>query len=241
MASTWVSRKICGVANLKQYHLLSLGFSSGCLNFIDYSHISFSIYNTYTWLASILILLGFMQLSMFSPFRRRAFEIFYRFHWVGIILLIPLMILHKCVWQLPGVALWGIDVLVRFVWQALVRNKREANLVVLPGGVVRVSFPANGFKYRAGQHLFLCVPELSVFEWHPFSISSAPCGTAKDGLVTLHVRALGDWTRAFKELAGRKSVVHVRFQGPYGEPQVFARCSRLTVFSVLFAVFFYFF
>ena len=30
------------------------------------------------------------------------------------------------------------------------------------------------FKYSAGDYVFLQVPDLAAFEWHPFSISSAP-------------------------------------------------------------------
>ena len=48
---------------------------------------------------------------------------------------------------------------------ATLDNFPEAN-------VVRVTIPRSGsFHFRGGQYVFLCVPELSLFEWHPFSIS----------------------------------------------------------------------
>jgi predicted ferric reductase len=40
------------------------------------------------------------------------------------------------------------------------------------------------------------VKELNRFEFHPFSISSAP----HEEITSFHIRALGDWTKALKEL-----------------------------------------
>ncbi|XVF46435.1 hypothetical protein PTKIN_Ptkin03bG0026600 [Pterospermum kingtungense] len=47
-----------------------------------------------------------------------------------------------------------------------------------------------GFKYKSGMYLFVKCPNISQFEWHPFSITSAP----KDDYLSVHIRALGDWT-----------------------------------------------
>ncbi|KAF8006612.1 hypothetical protein BT93_K0806 [Corymbia citriodora subsp. variegata] len=47
-----------------------------------------------------------------------------------------------------------------------------------------------GFKYNSGMYLFVKCPDISKFEWHPFSITSAP----GDAFLSVHIRALGDWT-----------------------------------------------
>ncbi|XP_030525870.1 putative respiratory burst oxidase homolog protein H [Rhodamnia argentea] len=47
-----------------------------------------------------------------------------------------------------------------------------------------------GFKYKSGMYLFVKCPDISNFEWHPFSITSAP----GDAFLSVHMRALGDWT-----------------------------------------------
>ncbi|KAL0875712.1 hypothetical protein Bca101_025417 [Brassica carinata] len=47
-----------------------------------------------------------------------------------------------------------------------------------------------GFKYKSGMYMFVKCPDLSQFEWHPFSITSAP----GDDYLSVHIRALGDWT-----------------------------------------------
>ncbi|KAF3542737.1 hypothetical protein DY000_02008143 [Brassica cretica] len=47
-----------------------------------------------------------------------------------------------------------------------------------------------GFKYKSGMYMFVKCPDISKFEWHPFSVTSAP----GDEYLSVHIRALGDWT-----------------------------------------------
>ncbi|CAN1825136.1 Putative respiratory burst oxidase homolog protein H [Linum perenne] len=51
-----------------------------------------------------------------------------------------------------------------------------------------------GFKYKSGMYIFVKCPNISSFEWHPFSITSAP----GDDYLSVHIRTLGDWTREMK-------------------------------------------
>ncbi|KAK6144539.1 hypothetical protein DH2020_021359 [Rehmannia glutinosa] len=51
-----------------------------------------------------------------------------------------------------------------------------------------------GFKYKSGMYLFVKCPDISNFEWHPFSITSAP----DDDYLSVHIRTLGDWTTELK-------------------------------------------
>ncbi|KAL9999899.1 putative NAD(P)H oxidase (H(2)O(2)-forming) [Helianthus debilis subsp. tardiflorus] len=52
-----------------------------------------------------------------------------------------------------------------------------------------------GFKYKSGMYLFVQCPQISRFEWHPFTITSAP----GDDYLSVHIRTLGDWTKALRE------------------------------------------
>jgi NADPH oxidase len=54
------------------------------------------------------------------------------------------------------------------------------------------------FKYTPGQWLFVQIPELSRWQWHPFTITSAP----EDPYVSIHIRQVGDWTRALGDRLG---------------------------------------
>ncbi|GAU29465.1 hypothetical protein TSUD_227300, partial [Trifolium subterraneum] len=108
-------------------------------------------------------------------------------------------------------------------------------VAIYPGNVLtlQMSKPPK-FRYMSGQYMFVQCPAVSPFEWHPFSITSAPC----DDYLSVHIRQLGDWTyelkRVFSEaceppLAGKsgllradettkKSLPQLRIDGPYGAP-----------------------
>jgi predicted ferric reductase len=142
------------------------------------------------------------MLALLWPIRRKAFELFYRFHWAGFLLLLAAALAHGAYYIVAGAGLWFLDVLFRYFYcrnslkerntvvllpfrlrygyQASCKHSRKATIEVLPADVVRVTIPTLGnFTYRPGQYIFLCVPEIGLFEWHPFSISSAPCESAK--------------------------------------------------------------
>jgi NAD(P)H-flavin reductase len=65
---------------------------------------------------------------------------------------------------------------------------------VLPCGIVKISFNKT-FNYEAGQYIFIMTPKINPFEFHPFSLSSCP----SDETTSVHIRALGDWTRKLKD------------------------------------------
>ena len=69
--------------------------------------------------------------------------------------------------------------------------------VVLPSKVVNlvIKRPPN-FNFKPGDYVYLNVPSIANFEWHPFTISSAP--EQRDTL-SLHIRAVGQWTRSLYE------------------------------------------
>jgi respiratory burst oxidase len=83
---------------------------------------------------------------------------------------------------------WAIDLLLRYV---LTVHTVKATVDVLPADVVRVRFPRN-FSYLPGQYCFISVPALSHFQFHPFTISSAP----HEIETKFHIRSLGNWTSA---------------------------------------------
>ncbi|CAL9748298.1 unnamed protein product [Musa acuminata subsp. burmannicoides] len=70
-------------------------------------------------------------------------------------------------------------------------------VALLPGGVLTVTMSKpHGFRYRSGQYIFLQCPTISPFEWHPFSITSAP----GDEYLSVHIRTSGDWTQELKRI-----------------------------------------
>jgi predicted ferric reductase len=74
-----------------------------------------------------------------------------------------------------------------------------------------------GFRYAAGDYVFLRIPAVARTEWHPFTLTSAPEDPMR---LMVHIRAVGNWTEkvldriAARERDGLETLVHL--DGPYG-------------------------
>lgn len=74
--------------------------------------------------------------------------------------------------------------------------------------------PARIFKHRycAGQYVFLQVPELSFFQWHPFTVSACSGNS-----IQLNIKTDGNWTKRLRSLA-EQGEIRIGIDGPYGAP-----------------------
>jgi NADPH oxidase len=103
---------------------------------------------------------------------------------------------------------------------------------------MEIQFQKPSMKYKAGQWLFLQVPSVSRTQWHPFTITSCPFDT----YISVHVRQVGDFTRALGDALGAgpaqsklydgadpmgmyevalqngQQMPELRIDGPYGAP-----------------------
>lgn len=170
------------------------------------------------WDSSGLVLTGTMAaLCLFSLWfiRRRIFEAFYRFHWILFLVVIGSAFIHGAGGIAFGAAPWLFDILVRLLISFL-NNKHQRSILAvrLPSNVVRLTFLKRDFKYNSGQYCFICVPGVSLFEWHPFSLSSSP----HENMVSLHIRVLGDWTQRLYDYVDQTRQIKVYLDGPYGTP-----------------------
>ncbi|NWH79361.1 NOX5 oxidase, partial [Piaya cayana] len=52
------------------------------------------------------------------------------------------------------------------------------------------------FHYKPGDYVYLNIPAIATYEWHPFTISSAP---EQQETLWLHIRSLGQWTNKLYE------------------------------------------
>jgi predicted ferric reductase len=88
----------------------------------------------------------------------------------------------------------------------------------------------DGFEFHPAEYIYLRIPKISRFGWHPFTISSCP---EERDYIGLHIRALGNWTRRlhnqFGGLAADRQQIPVEFHGPYGTPSTRIFSSRYAV------------
>lgn len=177
---------------------------------------------------ALLLVFAIMWLFSLSFVRRtRRFELFYFTHllyvaWLG------LAIAHA-----PSFLLWvGVPLLGFGVEQALRLAKRRpatpAALSPLRSAVTQLQIQRpRGFDFAPADYVFLRIPSLARHEWHPFTVSSAP----EVQHLTLHVRALGNWSSALRRLAEEPATreLQVHLDGPYGSPTAHIFRSRVAV------------
>lgn len=88
-----------------------------------------------------------------------------------------------------------------------------AKLKILDGETVCITATIPHFRifpFKAGQYVFLQVPQLSFFQWHPFTVS-----TCIGNEVQLHIKTDGDWTSKLRDLTDLR---YVGIDGPFGAP-----------------------
>ena len=75
--------------------------------------------------------------------------------------------------------------------------------------------PARIWRYKPGQYVFLQVPAISRWQWHPFTVS-----VCTDRRLQLHIKTDGNWTSKLRDLVkGEKSQdIRIGINGPFGAP-----------------------
>lgn len=71
-------------------------------------------------------------------------------------------------------------------------DTRLVKAIQHPAGVIELQIQKPSFSYKPGQYMFINVPDVSKYQWHPFTITSSPF----EDYVSVHIRQVGDWTRA---------------------------------------------
>jgi NADPH oxidase len=95
----------------------------------------------------------------------------------------------------PGIAYFGERLYREYRAR---RTTRLSKVLVHPSGAMELRMIKPSLKYTAGQWLFVQVPEISRWQWHPFTITSAP----EDPYVSVHIRQVGDFTHELGDRLG---------------------------------------
>ncbi|XP_039055199.1 respiratory burst oxidase homolog protein D-like isoform X1 [Hibiscus syriacus] len=143
---------------------------------------------------------------------------------------------QKTTWMYLAVpiTLYACERLIRAL-RSSIKDVKILKVAVYPGNVLSLHMSKpQGFKYKSGQYMFVNCSAVSPFEWHPFSITSAP----GDAYLSIHIRTLGDWTRQLKTVfsqvcqppaSGKSGLLRaegantwyfpkILIDGPYGAP-----------------------
>jgi len=170
--------------------------------------------------ASGTILISFMMLlvgtSFFPSLRRLKFNFWIIIHSLSAVCVVIFSFQHKVNVIVITSVFWIIDLFMRRIIMVLNLPKKAKITKVLPD-VVELRFPKGAkFDYKSGQHVCVNIPKVGLLEYHPITISSAP----HESDITLHVKALGDWSRKLCDLCDEENEVTILLEGPYGNLSV---------------------
>ncbi|HKP60717.1 MAG TPA: ferric reductase-like transmembrane domain-containing protein [Polyangiales bacterium] len=170
--------------------------------------------------AALLSCLLLMFGCAVSVVRRRNFELFHLTHLLYLAFF-PLLLAHSLSvlsWVLVPCLVFALDRALRIARRTHATHAVAA--AALPSAVTHLSLARPpDFQHQPTDYVFARVPEIAKYEWHPFTISSAP----ERQHLSLHVRNLGNWTGALHKLiasgrTGRAEPLRVELDGPYGAP-----------------------
>lgn len=171
-----------------------------------------------------LTIMYILSLLSIPQVRRWNYEVFQLGH-VLMFPIIGLMMAHGTdglfQWPMFGYFLAFPTLLVlteRVVRVCLGFHRIKATMKVLDGETVEITavIPSERiWKYKAGQYIFLQVPKISFFQWHPFTVSFC-----RGNKMMVHIKTDGNWTGRLRKLGGEsgESEIDVGINGPFGAP-----------------------
>eukprot|EP00163_Fabomonas_tropica_P023000 TRINITY_DN40269_c0_g1_i1.p1 TRINITY_DN40269_c0_g1~~TRINITY_DN40269_c0_g1_i1.p1 ORF type:complete len:619 (+),score=91.56 TRINITY_DN40269_c0_g1_i1:278-2134(+) len=175
---------------------------------------------------ALLLVMVLIYGGTFQKVRRSNFEVF----WYSHHFFIPfygLLCAHGFAELLEPAQFWywGVGPMTLYALERLIRLWRSRQTTIVekvrkhPSGVMEVQMRKRAMRYNAGMYLWLNSPYVSYWEWHPFTISSAP----QEANVSVHIKCCGDWTKAFARLLNpneEKEVIIGAAGTPKGKPLV---------------------
>ncbi|CAH1756817.1 12553_t:CDS:1 [Entrophospora sp. SA101] len=204
-------------------------------------------YNTWAGTTGhlMLLIMVLMYTSAHASMRQQSFETFWYTHHLAFFFMLCLYLhANGCFvstdetkgpkickgyfsweWTIWGGIIYFFERVLREVRSR--QSTRITKVIAHPSRAIEIQFEKPSFSYKAGQYLFLNVPDISSFQWHPFTITSAP----DDPYVSLHIRQVGDFTNKLGEILGcqeassadnkfdfKKALPLIRVDGSYGTP-----------------------
>jgi len=199
-------------------------------------------YNDFTVnLATITMCLVFpgMGVGALKVIRRNFFEVFYYIHHLYLSLVIMVLWHSPSSWYylIGGLFFWIADRTLRLRQTVLINECAEVQITVAAPSVTILAYTTvnrssedfavpSHLPSKPGQYCFINIPSVSLFEWHPFTISSV---AGMDRATTHHIKDMGPSTFTGNLHALAKTLddntdtdvvprVVVNVEGPYGAP-----------------------
>jgi predicted ferric reductase len=171
--------------------------------------------NFFGMMASLTLLL--IYFSSLENVRRRSFRFFRIVHG-----LVGMLLVFTCLHYLPATA-WFASSIILYLMYRISAQFTVTELNILSASILSARYvhlelrrQANSKKndFQPGQFVYIKVPSISQWEWHPFTISSSPLRNHTS--FTLDVKVHGRFTRSLRDLIASNSLSTVLLDGYYG-------------------------
>jgi NADPH oxidase len=145
------------------------------------------------------------------------------------------------IWITPSLSLYLIEHVISFIRAR--RFTYVSKVILHQSKVYQLQLRKPSFRFLPGQYTLIKVPSVSHFQWHPFTITSAP----EDGFVSVHINVVGDWTQKVAEVFGIRQKLgsdefgslieqpakmpNILIDGPYGAP-----CQDFSKYEVIVCI-----
>jgi len=135
--------------------------------------------------------------------RRAHFKLFFSVHHLYIPIIVCLVIhdgfinpIEIIYWMIPAIALFLLERGFT-VWRGVPTYESLEETRILKGDVLALSIERpKWFKYSAGHYVWINCPDISLTEWHPFTLTSSP----DENYLMVNINCIGDWTKKLKEV-----------------------------------------
>lgn len=100
------------------------------------------------------------------------------------------------IWWIFGAAIYLVERILREI-----RGQQTtyiSKVIQHPANVVEIQMFKEKTKVKAGQYVFLNVPAVSAWQYHPFTLTSAP----EEDHLSIHVRMVGNFTKELGKMLG---------------------------------------
>ncbi|ODO03125.1 hypothetical protein I350_05970 [Cryptococcus amylolentus CBS 6273] len=199
-------------AHIRNFIVLTINTNVGIVGFLEFNFITGPGLTGWVMTIALIVMVWFAM----EKRRRAHFERFWYSHHLFIIFFLG--------WQLHGMfcliqpdrppfcsagqigVFWKYWLPGGLVWisERILREVRARHVTYIskviqhPSKVLEVQIKKEHTTRRAGQYIFLNCPEVSYWQYHPFTLTSAP----EEDYISVHIRCVGDWTTAFAKSLG---------------------------------------
>jgi len=187
--------------------IAAMGHTIGHLmNYVSRPDYVWDLFGPGIWVTgvSLVVILFIMYPATILKVRRSHFEIFWVTHFLYMGVFVICLIHGKGMWG-PNYWKWllgpGLLYLGERIYREIVTRKpvTVVSATFMSNQVLSIAVRKSGplEHYSEGQYAYIACPAISSFQWHPFTISSAP----QEENVTFHIRVQdrGSWTYKLRD------------------------------------------